>query len=995
MDEYNDYDDDDVNDSVDSDDDEIKFVSSKRKFKFTTFGDDVRHDVDDDDGFDGKESSIYGVFAESNRSRINDKKPPSAPIFVKGSSRPLGEEKDNTRKLSQIETVQVDAPTAEEEVDEEAEEAKKAAEALGKKQEEANQKFLALLGRGRGEKRPRRTFDDDDLEMHKQTGGGLGFQSEGGVVGGGLGFKPSPPHAIDSKFGGLGGSLPSNFGERQTPLAPIKVDPNLGKWEKHTKGIGMKLLAKMGYSGSGGLGAQRKIDAEGPSKGGISRPVEVVVRPTNLGLGFGNFKEAAKLKVNQEIEAEIRGEELPKIKEEKKSEVMGAPLHKRSALQTTDELMGQESWKRGVNQISRKRQKRTIVPYTELLQTEHQPVIIDMRGPSTPNTSGEVPLAAELLHNVSMLLNTYENKLHSTSHFLIASNHKLQSLQSDLDGMERRQAKGRQRIAKLQEILKVVDSIDDLFIRSDVHVGMSDRAQLMVEELRGSLSEEDRSALQFDQVLVPSLLSPFINSLLNQWKPLAEGPDKAASIVNSLLNLGSNSNDVEVGLERKLSILSRDLLPKLKAGYESTQWNPIRDVEAGVALYEALLNSVDKHSSLPNVPVDDSNVFLAGDPDHISLRDTLARELLRKTIFPKIMRVLSLWKPHLNATETRVHDGLESWLLPWLPHLDHPATISQILSDLARKLRSSLSCLNRGVVVKEDFLRSSMATLRPWRPILKKETVFDLTSKYIIPRVLKSLSSISIEFYPNQQDWFVINTLIDLYNTGLMSHLEFVSLVEGEVLASWADDLYSHLQSQAGLNPEQLALFYFGWKLRVFGPPSSMSHRLLQRDEVICRIFYSGLKMIETAAMSATQRVDLGAPKTSTYREVLARRSKEERLRNEDDLERLQSKDSVDFRKRVIGRQFGASATFLEVVEDVAREHDISFRPRTGGKSCTDDGKPIFLFGMVPIYLDTNVIFALQESIWTPLAMEDLVAMAKETVNPSDLGSIRKNNNMN
>ena len=109
-----------------------------------------------------------------------------------------------------------------------------------------------------------------------------------------------------------------------------------------------------------------------------------------------------------------------------------------------------------------------------------------------------------------------------------------------------------------------------------------------------------------------------------------------------------------------------------------------------------------------------------------------------------------------------------------------------------------------------------------------------------------------------------------------------------------------------------------------------------------------------------------------------ARRSREERLRNEDELERLQSKDAVDFRKRVMARQFGASATFLEVVEDFAREHDVSFRPRTSGKSNTDDGKPIFLFGTVPIYLDTNVIFALQESSWTPLAMEDLLSLAQK-----------------
>ena len=37
---------------------------------------------------------------------------------------------------------------------------------------------------------------------------------------------------------------------------------------------------------------------------GISRPIQVKVRPANLGLGFGNFKEATQLKSNRQLEAE-------------------------------------------------------------------------------------------------------------------------------------------------------------------------------------------------------------------------------------------------------------------------------------------------------------------------------------------------------------------------------------------------------------------------------------------------------------------------------------------------------------------------------------------------------------------------------------------------------------------------------------------------------------------------------------------------------------------
>jgi hypothetical protein len=54
-------------------------------------------------------------------------------------------------------------------------------------------------------------------------------------------------------------------------------DGSFGAFEKHTRGIGLKLLTKMGYEGKG-LGNKGQ---------GIVNPIEVVERPRYLGLGYG------------------------------------------------------------------------------------------------------------------------------------------------------------------------------------------------------------------------------------------------------------------------------------------------------------------------------------------------------------------------------------------------------------------------------------------------------------------------------------------------------------------------------------------------------------------------------------------------------------------------------------------------------------------------------------------------------------------------------------
>ncbi|KAJ3300382.1 hypothetical protein HK104_001345 [Borealophlyctis nickersoniae] len=82
----------------------------------------------------------------------------------------------------------------------------------------------------------------------------------------------------------------------------------MGSWEAHTKGIGSRLLAKMGYQPGAGLGKAGE---------GIVRPVEAELVPTGKGLGHDGSKahhQPKKRKRTGSDERNIRPGRVPKEK---------------------------------------------------------------------------------------------------------------------------------------------------------------------------------------------------------------------------------------------------------------------------------------------------------------------------------------------------------------------------------------------------------------------------------------------------------------------------------------------------------------------------------------------------------------------------------------------------------------------------------------------------------------------------------------------------------
>lgn len=1038
-----------------------------------------------------RERATYGVFWEGVDSSDDDhslnpkrsKKgkgrdsttanPVVAPVFVKGQTQTATEEEEEEEENKEAEQEgdpAKDVPIEEEQVQTPEE---IAAEAEYKRQQEqANEHFLALLQKGRGKQRQRApaqqdernaasniessassTFDTASLPVPEEptvsavasTASGLGF-SVASQQRGSNSFASSPGLGMGSLSGGaglgmgmgggtVGSSVPMQFGRASSyhsstkkPAPAKKTDPNMGNWEKHTKGIGMKLLTKMGYKGSGGLtggGAKRKrvpttdqstheSDATvAPGKTGISQPVAVKVRPANLGLGFGNFKEATSLKSNRQIEAEVRG--LPVEKERKQfptTTSVGAASS--SALPSVTDVMQQQSWKRqrpAAGTSKPKKSGRTFVPYSELLQKQkeegsRQPTkIIDMRGPSVDIETGQVPLAEEALHNVSLLLSTYETKMHSASHFAGTHQRQKESLQADLASMQEQQKNAQERQSKLEHILQILDDIESILSSQLDFANCMVQVQERIQQLGEAFSPEEREKLQFSDTVVPTLLGTVIETEVEKWNPVKADITSSEQLMRSVLLLNNNNGlaGADISDVRK-SLLTQYLLPRMKRKFESSRWDPVRDhQEAGLKAYE-LLDRLLKHAEVPSVleTDDDEERVLPSEEERkrTAMSDLVRRELVHNVVHSKLSRAVQAWKPRFDSESGTLKDRLDLWILPWLPHMtEDKSIIPTLVADCKRKLKTALSLLQKSVTDDESFLDSCIQTLGPWKGILKKESLQGMVASSVTPRLARSLAKCSIAVGKAQQKWNSVAAVFQLHGLGLLSDLEFVSVLEGELLPHWAESMHQWIVSSQGCNVATLAATtYSAWKLRIFGVGSSQntqededatrsheaSQRVLRSDANICRCFYAVLLMIQAVAVGdevkGESRLDdlRVVANTTNYRIVLARRKSEAKRNAADDLLRMEETASNGVEARVrLNHISGRTPTFREVVEEYARERDILFQPRMGSKALKD-GKQVFLFGKVPLYLDTNVAYALLDGSgeWKAMPLDAIAEKA-------------------
>jgi GC-rich sequence DNA-binding factor-like protein/Tuftelin interacting protein N terminal/G-patch domain len=1002
-----------------------------------------------------KQEALYGVFWEnsddsdggrrkhkSRHSRINTRKASTkAPLFV--PAKKVSNEGAPVPAMAQpadLEARRTDPVTALSEPRKEtAEEA-----AWRQEREAANQKFLALL---QGANAGRKSTRTSDKIVEEKTMSELGLPSQWGT-----GAKRNADAQHSDK----------------------KKGSNIGQWEKHTKGIGMKLLAKMGYSGSGGLGSKRRrmdsrsesnnevastpsetITSEDKSKSklakeGIARPIEVVVRPANLGLGFGGFREASKLKVNRDIEAQVTGKEMPTTK---KSESLPEKLSEThsSVLPSTSELFMQATWQRGAKRIQgsgRKRSRSQFIPYSELLEKQREQarsdpglgVVIDMRGPSesadapvrTVGQSGDVvPLGEELLHNVSLLLNTHENRLHAASHFVRASERQVQSILSDLENIDVEAKKLESRTKKLERLHGILEEIelflDTYDVRSPVQ-GINSTIKSWFEEVASVFSEAERSDLKFSQSLVPYILGSVWQKNLDEWNPLTDSIEHSTEIIHgvassSLLAAPVLDDALEAGVTIDRTMFTQYLLPRLRQALDSPGWNVSTQVETVLQVYEIIQASAETIDGKQSV---DQEEETSSQRDHVlssalthsrtTLVELVGAAVVQDILYPKLSAALDQWEPSFSADIQALVDRPDWWILPWLPHLDHPSLLPPLIADCKRKIRGAVAYLCKTIV--DDVLLVDVVTdtLGVWRGVFKEESIQSMVSAALTPKIAGNMSKIRVHESLSFQDVPLATRVVVMCALGLLSDDEFLSLLEGELLPRWAYGIHAQLASLDGSGESDgeftkmttsAVTLYQQWKFGLFRGNGEFGrvHEIIREDDMICRMFYGVLCMIRASAGSRhphsavendRERFTDWQPilENTNYRIVLSRRLAEEKQRAADDIRRMEfsgiantegrrrdNDGAVKARVRLHHNQHGSGPTFRDVVTEFARERDVLFQPRLPAQ--TKDGKTVYHFGSLNVYLDRNVVYVQggkksprSNGQWSPVSLDELATLA-------------------
>jgi tuftelin-interacting protein 11 len=310
-------------------------------------------------------------------------------------------------------------------------------------------------------------------------------------------------------------------------------------------------------------------------------------------------------------------------------------------------------------------------------------------------------------------------------------------------------------------------------------------------------------------------------------------------------------------------------------------------------------------------------------------------------VIPKLKRTVEEWDPRSDPVP--VH----SWILPW-----RDLSPEGELQPLYEIIQAKLSSVLRDWHPSDG---SAFAVISPWQDVFLKQNFEALLARSILPKLHTVLRS---QFVINPAQQFVDPFKWVMDWAQLIPTRVMIQLLRMEFFTKWFAALYTWLSRDP--NFEEVSKWYLGWKnlmpdnLRDTPDVKQILNRgldMLNMSIKDPRGLPGIYKLIENELKNPTVSV-APAPKPGTVEKVPR-----------------SSPPPIDF-----------SLSFKESLQKIADLHGLEFVPNQ--RRGFMDGKQIFSFGRVAVYLDNKTIYAsLQDASggfsWSPISLQDLIEKAK------------------
>nr|CAD7258217.1 unnamed protein product [Timema shepardi] len=578
--------------------------------------------------------------------------------------------------------------------------------------------------------------------------------------------------------------------KKRQPINTALISQGVGGWERHTKGIGAKLLLQMGFQPGKGLGKALQ---------GISAPVQAHLRKGRGAIGaYGPEKKTNIADTKDDSEEEEAREFVEKLSHWRKADSGQKKVKVKYVYKSVDEVLEQgksRPIKRDHSNLSKVKvidmtgpQKRVLSGYHAIAGQQRPADEWEYRKDKTFHNFS----LPELQHNLNLLMDMCEQDIIQNNQKLKYASDRLVSLEHEEQSLSTGVELEATHIKTLEGVLDIVQNMINKSDNKEDSLTL-DQAAEAFKELQEKFYEEYR-LYELGELAV-SLVAPLVKEKLSTWRPL-ESPTEPLNLFTQWREiLQADQGALSVTQDPYHKLLWESWMPSLRITVST--WN-CRVCEPLVDLIQVWI------PLLPGWILD-------------NIREQL--------VLPRITKEVEDWNPMTDTVP------IHAWIHPWLPLLG-----VRLETSVFPMIRHKLS---KALVSWHPSDRSARLMLLPWHRVFSRGEMEAFLVKNILPKLQLALQELVIN--PHEQhleQWNWVMEWKDLLPLHSLS-----GVLEKHFFPKWLQVLTLWLNHSP--NYDEITHWYMGWK--------NMVSESLRAQPGIKEQFNKALELMNRAVSSGGQ----------------------------------------------------------------------------------------------------------------------------------------------